>query len=147
LSFACAHLNQPQTLKLLSGNNALLVNRTFYLSGAYNWQTPIENLMVSPSALLSMINIMHPQLAIGANVVYFQRYWAGLSYRINDALGATVGISFNKGFRFGFVYEYPLSKLIGSNSGTTEIFISYVFEIKMTKKEKKYKSLRFLITS
>jgi hypothetical protein len=34
--------------------------------------------------------------------------------------------------------------MIGTNGGSLEIFASYAFELKLAKREKKYKSIRFL---
>jgi hypothetical protein len=54
------------------------------------------------------------------------------------------GITVSEAFRVGVAYEYPLSRLIGTNSGSLEVFASYAFELKLSKKEKRYKSIRFL---
>jgi hypothetical protein len=94
--------------------------------------------------MLMFTSLSKPQFEFGANVFYLKRYWGGLLYRIGDALGGMAGITVKEAFRMGVAYEYPLSKLIGTNSGTLEIFASYAFELKLTKKEKKYKSIRFL---
>jgi hypothetical protein len=77
-------------------------------------------------------------------VFYLKRYWGGLSYRIADALGVLAGITVSEVFRIGVAYEYPLSKMIGTNGGSLEVFASYAFELKLAKREKKYKSIRFL---
>ncbi|MDR1023819.1 MAG: type IX secretion system membrane protein PorP/SprF [Prevotellaceae bacterium] len=144
VSFACRHLNQPRVLTVNSGDKTLLVKRTFYLSGGYRWQMPNEKFELDPSAMLMFTSLAKPQLEFGANVFYLKRYWGGLSYRIGDALGALAGITVSEAFRMGVAYEYPLSKLIGTNGGSLEIFVSYAFELKLTKKERKYKSIRFL---
>jgi type IX secretion system PorP/SprF family membrane protein len=144
VSFACRHLNQPRVLTVNSGDKTLLVKRTFYLSGGYRWQTSNEKIEVDPSAMLMFTSLAKPQFELGANVFYLKRYWAGLSYRIGDALGVMAGITVSEAFKMGVAYEYPLSKLIGTNGGSLEIFVSYAFKLKLTKKEKRYKSIRFL---
>lgn len=143
-SFSCRHLNQPRVLTVNSGDKTLTVKRTFYLSGGYRWQTSNEKIEVDPSAMLMFTSLVKPQLEFGANIFYLKRYWGGLSYRIGDALGGMVGITVSEAFRMGVAYEYSLSKLIGTNSGSLEVFASYMFELKLAKKEKKYKSIRFL---
>lgn len=144
VSFSCRHLNEPRVLTVDGGDKTLLVKRTFYLSGGYRWQTPNENVEVDPSAMLMFTSLAKPQLELGANVFYLKRYWGGLSYRIADALGVLAGITVSEVFRIGVAYEYPLSKMIGTNGGSLEIFASYAFELKLAKREKKYKSIRFL---
>jgi len=144
VGFSCAHLNQPKTLTVDNGKKAFTVKRTFYLNGGYRWQTPNERFEVDPTALLMLTAIAKPQLGVGANVFYEKRYWGGLSYRIGDALGVMGGMTVGENFRLGVAYEYPLSKLIATNSGNLEIFFSYSFEVKFTKKVKRYKSVRFL---
>lgn len=144
VGFSCAHLNQPKVLTVDNGDKTLTIKRTFYLNGGYRWQTPDERFMVEPSALLMFTAIAKPQLGLGANLTYEKRFWGGLSYRIGDALGAMAGMSIREAFKMGVAYEYPLSKLMGSNSGNLELFVSYSFELKFAKKQKKYKSIRFL---
>lgn len=144
VSFACRHLNEPRVLTVNSGDKTFTVKRTFYLSGGYRWQTSNENIEVDPSAMLMFTSLARPQLELGANIFYLKRYWGGLSYRIGDALGGMAGITVSEAFKMGVAYEYPLSKLIGTNSGSFEMFVSYAFELKLAKKEKKYKSIRFL---
>jgi type IX secretion system PorP/SprF family membrane protein len=144
VSFSCRHLNQPRVLTVNSGDKTLTVKRTFYLSGGYRWQTSNENIEVDPSAMLMFTSIAKPQLEFGANVFYLKRYWCGLSYRMGDALGGMAGITVSEALRIGVAYEYPLSGLIGTSSGSLEVFASYAFELKLSKKGKKYKSIRFL---
>jgi type IX secretion system PorP/SprF family membrane protein len=144
VGFSCSHLNQPRVLTVDSGDKTFTVKRTFYLNGGYRWQTADERFEVDPMALLMFTAFVKPQLNIGVNVFYKKRYWGGLSYRIGDALGVLGGITVNEAFRLGISYEYPLSKLIATNSGNLEIFVSYSFELKFTKRVKKYKSIRFL---
>jgi type IX secretion system PorP/SprF family membrane protein len=143
IGLSCTHINNPQTLRLESGRNAFTVNRTFYLNGDYRWSTPIENLELLPSAILMATNLSEWQITAGCHAVYMQKFWGGLSYRIGDALGISAGMVF-KSIRFGLLYEYPLSKMIGYNYGTTEVFLSYFFDVNLHRKPKKYKSVRFL---
>jgi type IX secretion system PorP/SprF family membrane protein len=143
VGFACTHLSQPEVLKQQTGEKTFLVKRTFYLNGEYRWTTPIENVEVVTSAMVMAINIVAPQLTMGANVFYKQKFWGGLSYRIGDALGISGGMLF-KSVRFGLMYEYSLSRMIGFNAGSTEIFASYFFDVNLQKKKIRYKSIRFL---
>jgi type IX secretion system PorP/SprF family membrane protein len=143
IGLACTHVNQPKSLIGATGEKTLTVSRTFYVSGDYHWNTSIEDVEIVPSAMLMVINITAPQLTVGSNVFYLKKYWGGLSYRIGDALGISAGMLF-KSVRFGFLYEYSLSKMIGFNMGSTEIFASYLFDVNLQKKKKKYKSIRYL---
>ncbi len=144
VGFSCTHLNQPRVLTVESGAKVFQIKRTFYFNGGYRWQTPNEKFEVEPSALLMFTAISKMQLGFGANVLYNKRYWGGLSYRIKDALGVMLGMSIGEAAKLGMAYEYPLSKLAGTNKGNLELFASYAFEVKFTKKTKKYKSIRFL---
>ena len=142
VGLSCTHINQPQTLTN-SGKNTFSVGRTFYLNGDYHWQTPIEELELAPSAMVTSVNMSLWQATLGCHAVYKQRYWGGLSYRIADALGISLGMLF-KHVRFGLLYEYPLSRMIGFNIGTTELFAAYLFDLNLKRKVRKYKSIRFL---
>jgi type IX secretion system PorP/SprF family membrane protein len=143
-SLSCLHVNQPSVLKLKTGDKALQVNRTFFLSGGYTWQIA-EEFEMQPTGMLMVGAFAKPQLGFGVNVYYMSKYNFGLAYRIKDALTASFGLVIDETFRFGAAYEYPLSRLFGSSSGTFEVFASYAFEVKLPKrKEKRYKSIRFL---
>ncbi len=144
VGLSCAHLNQPKVLTVDNGDKTFTIKRTFYLNGGYRWQTADERFQVEPSALLMFTSVVKPQLGLGANVTYEKRFWGGLSYRIGDALGVMAGTSIREAFRMGVAYEYSLSKLIGSSKGNLELFVSYSFEVKFAKRQKKYKSIRFL---
>ena len=141
---SCVHLNQPRVLTVEGGEHTFTIKRTFYLNGGYRWQTPNESFEVDPTALLMFTALAKPQLGFGANVMYEKKHWGGLYYRIKDALGAMGGMSVGEAVKMGIAYEYSLSKLAGSNKGNLEVFIAYSFEVKFTKKVKKYKSIRFL---
>ncbi|MGL4363674.1 MAG: PorP/SprF family type IX secretion system membrane protein [Bacteroidales bacterium] len=143
-SASCLHVNEAKVLNSSGTERSFRIKRAFFLYGGYDWQTPISELQLSPNALFSFTNLAKPQFAFGGRLLYKGRYWGGLSYRIKDALGAMLGMSIGKDFRIGVAYEYSLSKLIGVNSGNLELFASYSFEVKFSKKEKRYKSLRFL---
>lgn len=144
VGLSCAHLNQPKVLTVDNGDKTFTIKRTFYLNGGYRWQTADERFQVEPSALLMFTSVVKPQLGLGANVTYEKRFWGGLSYRIGDALGVMAGMSIREAFKMGVAYEYSLSKLIGSSKGNLELFVSYSFEVKFAKRQKKYKSIRFL---
>ncbi|MDR2937490.1 MAG: PorP/SprF family type IX secretion system membrane protein [Prevotellaceae bacterium] len=144
VGFSCAHLNQPRVLTVDNGSKTFAIRRTFYLNGGYRWQSPNERWELSPTALLMLTALAKPQLGVGANATFAKRYWGGLSYRIGDALGVLGGMTVSEAFKLGVAYEYSLSKLIATNKGNMEIFVSYSFELKFAKKVKKYKSIRFL---
>jgi type IX secretion system PorP/SprF family membrane protein len=140
---SCSHANNPQTLRLQSGKDALTVYRTFYLNGDYHWDTSVEELELLPSAMLMAVRMQVWQVTLGCHAFYMKKFWGGMSYRIGDALGISAGMLF-KSLRFGLLYEYSLSKMIGYNYGTTEVFLSYLFDLNLKRKIKKYKSVRFM---
>ncbi|MGL5912627.1 MAG: PorP/SprF family type IX secretion system membrane protein [Bacteroidales bacterium] len=141
---SCLHINEPRLFELgSSGEKVSRVKRSFFFDGGHDWRTPIDDLTLNTNALI-VFNSVKPQFTLGAICLYKERYWGGLSYRIKDALGAMLGMSVGRDFRLGIAYEYSLSRLIGINNGSFEFFVSYAFKMKFTRKEKKYKSLRFL---
>ena len=76
-----------------------------------------------------------------ANFLFYEKFWVGASYRINElaqAVGGIADFQVSKQLRVGYAYEYPLSELSQYTSGTHEVLL--MFEIF---KSKRIKSPRY----
>jgi len=61
------------------------------------------------------------------SALFSDRFWVGLTYRLQDALAAMVGYQTGGPLRLGLSYDYTLSKLSSFNSGSLEAFVEYSF--------------------
>jgi len=113
---------------------------SYYFTGGYEFDLS-ENTKFKPAALLKATNGAPLSFDLTANFLFFEKFWAGASYRINEratALGAIADFQISKQLRIGYAYEYPLSDLRPYTSGTHEILL--MFELF---KSKRIKSPRY----
>ena len=139
LSFT--HLNNP-TINLDDKSNIDLL-RTMYLTGGglYTLTNPLY--VLKPSALLKT-DFRSLQLDVSARMEYDNKYWGGLSYRLQDAVVVLVGINLIGGLSIGYSYDLPTSKVITGSSGSHEIVLIYNFAYVWGKRTSKFKSIRIL---
>nr|WP_321246390.1 type IX secretion system membrane protein PorP/SprF [uncultured Psychroserpens sp.] len=113
---------------------------SYYFTGGYVFDVS-ENTKFKPAALLKATNGAPLSFDLTANFLFYEKFWAGASYRINEraaALGAIADFQVSKQLRIGYAYEYPLSDLRPYTSGTHEILL--MFELF---KSKRIKSPRY----
>lgn len=116
--------------------------RHYYLMAGYNWQLANPDLMVVPSIFLK--NAATTQLDVNANVHYKNKYFAGLSYRMQDAFIVMVGGNVYKDLRLALAYDVNTSKLNPYNNGTLEFMLNYCFKVKTDKPRQIYRNVRYL---
>ena len=86
------------------------------------------------------------QIDLNVTYIYNKLLWAGVTYRMQDAIAPMVGYRFlkDRSLKVGYSYDLTLSKIKGYSSGTHEIMAGYCFGIKKTKKVSSYQNARFL---
>jgi type IX secretion system PorP/SprF family membrane protein len=120
------------------------LDRTFYLTGGYEFTIPSNPAFSINPSILVKTNLSVVQYDIAALVKYNNKFWGGLNYRVQDAVGILVGLSI-KNFRFGYSYDITTSKLgLSRTGGSHEIMLNYCFKIQAEKGRKSYKNTRFL---
>jgi len=105
-------------------------NRNFYLTCGYYARLIDERnslLYLIPSFLVKS-NLTNVQADINARVEYNSRYWAGVSWRFQDAAALMVGVNL-KGFRIGASYDLTTSYLSKASNGSVEFFVGYCHPI------------------
>jgi hypothetical protein len=84
------------------------------------------------------------QFSATSLVRYNKKAWGGVSYRPGDALVGIIGIELFNGIRIGYAYDFPISDIRKSTSGSHEFLVNYCFNLSMGKSPMRYKSIRFL---
>lgn len=110
------------------GNVTYSQDRTLYLTaGVYIRLSPKKSkpLYLVPSLLVKS-NLENVQFDVNARVEYNDLFWAGLSYRYQDAVTAMAGIEAG-GFMLGLSYDYTIGSLSGASNGSAEVFLGYRF--------------------
>ena len=130
------------------------LKRHYYLTGAYHWAIPNSDWELSPYLFIKT-DFASAQYDITAMAKWQNMLWAGLSYRVQDAVAIIIGAyPFNQPnmspalqqIKIGYSYDITTSALgrSGRSSGSHEIMLGYCFKITTTPKITKYINTRFL---
>lgn len=86
------------------------------------------------------------QLDVNLTYIFNQQFWAGVSYRMQDAIAPMIGAKFlkDKSLKVGYSYDLTMSKIKGYSAGTHEIMLGYCFNVKKPVKVSSYSNTRFL---
>lgn len=117
--------------------------RTLYFMAGCN--IPIKNTLfeVMPSVLVKS-DFRWTGAEASARLRYNKFLTAGLGYRYNDAITATLSAEI-KGFFIGYSFDYPLTAINRASAGSHEIFAGYSLKLDFSEKNKnKHKSIRLL---
>ncbi len=134
------HLNEP---KIKFSKGTPYISRHYYLTAGYTLPLPNPSLELLPS-LFAFSDGKVVQLNITSLVRYNKKVWGGVSYRTGDALIGLVGFELFNGIRLGYAYDFTLSDIRKSSSGSHEFMVNYCFDLSLGKSPMKYKSIRFL---
>jgi len=140
LGVSASHLNQA-AVKYDDLASDYLV-RHYYLTGGYNIKLTDPLFELRPSFLFKS-DAATWQMDLNTNVVYDDKFWAGLSYRIQDAVALLMGVELINGLRIGYSFDLITSALRRNSFSSHEFFVSYSVDLERSRNQK-YKSIRFL---
>jgi len=134
------HLNQASIV--LEDQARSFLARHYYLASGYNFKLSDPLFELRPAVYLKT-DLVGYQLDCTVDLVYKERFTAGLNYRIDDAVGILIGFEMNNGLRIGYAYDIMTSALSGYGGGSHELYLSYSIDLGKNR-NKKYKSIRYL---
>lgn len=104
--------------------------RHYYLMGGYNWAVPASNWEMRPSMLLKLAT---GSTTFDLNIlgVYNNKFWGGVTYRLQDAVVAMIGWQATPDLRLGYSYDVGTSALSTQGGGSHEIMVNYCFKIEI----------------
>ncbi len=137
IGISSTHLTEP-TIEWSDGQDYKLKRHYFLISGYTYDLNP--SLLLHPSIYLKTDGATS-QLDINTSLIYNNRMWGGVSYRLDDGIVLLTGININQDLKLGLAYDVVFSG-IGNNS--FEIMLGYNFKVSTTKAISKYKNPRFL---
>ena len=123
------------------GTSTYQSRRHYYITAGYHYQLN-PDIEIRPSFFVK--NAAKTQFDINCNVHYKNKYWGGLSYRLQDAVIVMLGADVYKGLRVGIAYDVNTSTLNKYNSNTLEFMLNYCFKIKIEKPRQIYRNVRYL---
>ncbi|MCX6290236.1 MAG: type IX secretion system membrane protein PorP/SprF [Bacteroidetes bacterium] len=116
--------------------------RHYYLQGGYSVGLT-SSLDLKPS-LLVKTDGASTQMDINANLVINNKYWGGLSYRLQDAIVIMVGMEIIPNLKFGYSYDLTTSDIKTYSSGTHEVMLGYCFKPVKVIHRQFHRNVRFL---
>ena len=137
IGISSAHMTEP-TVEWSDGQNFDLSRHYFLIAGYYHELNPI--LSLNPSIYLKSDGTTS-QLDINTNLIYNNKMWGGVSYRLDEGISLLAGMNVNDDLRFGLAYDVTI---MNSMSNSLELMLGYNFKIKTNKVISKYKNPRFL---
>lgn len=119
--------------------------RHYILMGGYDWEIPNTSLMLRPAAMIKTDLLASPQVDLNVSALYNNKIWAGVSYRLQDAVAIMAGYYILPDLRLSYSYDLTTSSLRNASYGSHEIMLNYCFKIEIPPREKGYyRNVRFL---
>lgn len=137
---ALAHLTKPKFT--LGETGRFFLAPSLSLTAGYTFQVG-ASWALQPSAYL-MTDFVSSQYVVNMNAVFRQSYWGGVSYRYQEAVAFMGGLELKNGIMVGYSYDLNVSKVGKYMGGSHEVTLSYSFGMTWGKRQKVYKSVRFL---
>ena len=137
---AVSHLTKPQFT--IGQTGTFFFAPHMYLTGGYTLGlAPQWDLQ--PSVFVAT-DFVTAQYNVNVNAVFKKTYWGGISYRYEEALIFMGGLELKNGIMVGYSYDWNVSDLGKYTGGSHEVTLSYSFGLQLGKRQKIYKSVRFL---
>ena len=136
------HLTAP-TLNFEEGGmlSEYTVARHYYALAGYTWD--IDPTWALNPAVFLKTDGAATQMDINLRAFWKNMVWAGVSYRIDDAVGIMAGVQI-KEFRVGYSYDVTTSGINNYSSGSHEIMLGYCYKLKSPVSNQRYRNVRFL---
>lgn len=99
----------------------------FFLTGGYKF--PLNNdFTLEPAAFIKSSDMLFKsvQMDITTRVFYKDNYWAGLSWRTNDALIMLMGLKYDR-FLFAYAFDFTLTDIRKQSMGSHELTLAVKF--------------------
>lgn len=82
-----------------------------------------DNLTLTPAVLAKMMSPAPLTIEGSLQLEYKEWLWVGASYRHKDAIVGMAGLNISERFKFGYSYDFSLSRFNGLSSGGHEIVL------------------------
>jgi type IX secretion system PorP/SprF family membrane protein len=120
--------------------------RHYWVMAGYNFNVA-PDWDVMPS-VMAKSDAASTQIDVNVRVLYKQMVWAGVSYRVADAIAPMVGYQTPIGdagtLKIGYSYDVTTSQLNSYSNGSHEVMVNYCFNLEKDPPVAKSKNPRFL---
>ncbi len=103
-------------------------NLAFHFNGiaGYNFRFKKKKFELQPSVMVKYVNPIPVQVTGMLKGTFSNKFWVGLIYRSNDAVGLSAGLNIKERFTVAYGYDYTLSRLSNFQSGSHEVMLSFI---------------------
>jgi type IX secretion system PorP/SprF family membrane protein len=137
IGISSTHLTEPT--QIWSDGQDYKLKRHYFLNSGYTYDLN-PSLLLHPSIYLKTDGATS-QLDINTSLIYNNRMWGGVSYRLDEGLILLAGMNVNEDLRFGLGYDVTM---LNPLSNSLEVMLGYNFKINYDKPVSRYKTPRFL---
>jgi type IX secretion system PorP/SprF family membrane protein len=109
-----------------SGETVYMEERNFYGMGGVVFDIA-DNVKFKPTFLARWSASTPTIVDISANLLFFDRVWAGATYRFQNSYGLLFQVFINKSLKIGYAYDLTTFQPSQYNAGTHEFLLSYDF--------------------
>lgn len=129
------------------GDANLELRRHYFATAGYEYTLPSNPSFEILPSFLFKTDATAVSFDLTGMVRYNNRFWGGLSYRLQDAVAVILGMNY-KNFNIGYSYDLTTSQLGGLGSvgstGSHEIMLNYCFKIEIPQYRTSYKNTLYL---
>ncbi len=137
------HLARP-TLEIDNIGTYVYYNRTLNIYGGYNFKLKsIPDVEIKPMVFIKTDGKLS-QIDLNCNAWYKNSIFAGMTYRLQDAVAILGGYKLKNGILIGGAFDMTTSRMRYKGFGSAEVFLNYEFKLSLNSKTNKYKSIRIL---
>jgi type IX secretion system PorP/SprF family membrane protein len=100
----------------------------FFLTGGMKIGLGSPDWELQPSAMLKFSDMVFKsmQIDLTGRVYYKSDYWAGISYRTNDAIILLMGLKYDR-FHFAYAFDFPTTEIRKHSFGSHELTLAVKF--------------------
>ncbi|WP_300570901.1 type IX secretion system membrane protein PorP/SprF [Flavobacterium sp.] len=103
----------------------------YFLTGGYVFDLS-ENTKFKPSVMVKSAFNAPTSFDVSANFLFFEKFEAGASYRLDDSFSGMVNYTITPNIRIGYAYDYIVSDLKTTTQGSHELML--LFDLNFPKK-------------
>ena len=103
----------------------------YFITGGYVFNLS-DNTKFKPSFMMKSAFNVPTSMDLSSNFLFYNKFEAGASYRLNDSFGAMINFAISPSIRIGYAYDYIISDLKVTTVASHEIMV--LFDINFPKK-------------
>ncbi len=110
--------------KISFGTGSANFDPRVHLTVTGGYKIPVGNdFTITPAFLVKYMNPIVPTIETSVQFEYAEWFWVAASYRHKDALIGMIGLNISNRFKFGYSYDFSISKFSTYSSGGHEIIL------------------------